>query len=353
MHRSDSEEEDAGLQPALRSVDAAIAMSRRVIKESLDLNNRPGSTVTEPSDRIRSEAILKRYYEQEAAQLRIKASSSAALSQQVVDLQNQLHTARSTIKSLEQERRVSAQQAAAKDKTLTGKLLELEDVIQALNTELTRKNAELKRVGSLLVTSENREAALRKELQSTVKRLEDVQNTCESLLTDKSDSHKSLQNELEKTRKINKDALSDKEKYRLELETALIRLQTAENTVKDLTSQLEEITNSHIETTSKLRLQAAEEENSKLKTLHQLQDLTENHQKIITENMKIPKLEERIGELEVEEGRWRQENERLKEEMGRMKWEMEELRRGQSSEIAQKLDKLEREVRTHMGRRKY
>lgn len=357
MQRSDSEdEEDSGLRPALRSVDAAIALSRRVIKESLDLNSRPGSSTSEPNDRHRSDAIMKRYYEQEAAQLRVKAHSSESLAQEVVALRAQLASAQSNIKALEQERRIQNQQIATNERAVTGKLLELEEVIRALNTELSRKNTELRRVSGLLNGTEEREETLRKELQNALRRLEEIQTASETLLIGKNDTQKSLKEELERARKQAKEAADERAKTLTDLATSQTRAQAADEAAKRLTIQIDEITAAHIEAIANVRVQLAEEENAKVKALRQLQELVETHNRTLEDLTHMDKLRERVRELEATEMQQAGANMRLQEELRRAQTEVEALQRSkmyEGSQMAQKLAALEREFHAHLRRRKY
>ena len=311
--------------PELLSIDAALALSRKAIKQSLDLNlPRSHSSCRDSKD-----------------------SGGEALRRELV-------AAREELLSM----KLRCQELSTVAEGRARGVEELEDVTKTLRKELRRKNEEMSRMTALLEKAEYRE----KELSSALAKL--AQNNSSVLARTIAeckvleDSNSQLQAAVPRLERQVSDLSSRLDQANTQLSTLTAKLQTSETTNSRLNAEVT-YSNTAFETV-KLKLQSAEETQMSLQ--RQLKEITETRSRVTVDSSQIPRLDAQIRYMEANHSQQVTYNLQLQEEVRKLQRENEALKRSkaedlrsakeevshQAAKFAAQIDALEAQLQRHI-----
>lgn len=282
--------------PELLSIDAALALSRKAIKQSLDLNLPRSHSSCRDSKDLGGEAVRR-----------------------------ELMAAREELLAT----KLRCQELGSVAEGRARGVEELEDVAKTLRKELRRKNEEMSRMTALLEKAEYKE----KELSSALAKLTQNHNSAiartETECKDLEDFNSQLKSTVCKLERQVSDLSSRLEQANIQLSTLTAKLQTLESTNSRLNA---EITQSNSAFAGiKLKLQSAEE--AQISLQRQLKEITEAHSRVLVDSSQIPRLEAKIRGMEASHTQQVTYSLQLQEEVRRLQRENDALKRSKAEDL--------------------
>lgn len=308
--------------PELLSIDAALALSRKAIKQSLDLNLPRSHSTCRDSKDIGGEELRR----------------------ELVAAREELMATKLRCQELTEGRARG--------------LEELEDVAKTLRRELRRKNEEVNHMVALLEKAEYKEKQLTNALSKLTQDHNSLLVRTASERKTQEDSNFDLKSAVSRLERQVGDLSSRLEQACTQQSTLASKLQTSETTNSRLNAELTQV-NSALAST-KLKLHSAEDAQASLQ--RQIKEITEAHARVLVDSSQLPRLDAQIRGMEATQTQQVAFNLQLQEDVRRLQRENEALKRAkaedlkaakdqvshQAAKFAAQIDSLEAQLQRHL-----
>ena len=281
--------------PDILSIDATLALSRKVIKQSLDLNL-PRSRSICTKDSKESE-----------------------------DVRRELEATREELISV----KMKCQQAETVAENRARKLGEIDELAKYLRLQLKKKNEEVSQLAGLLEQKELKE----KEHSRSVFALNQERNAAymKSAVENKAleETNAGLKATVSRLERQVSDQTARLEQTLSQVSALSAKLQVSEATVSRLTAEINQVNTSLA--VAKQQLQSAEDAKSKLH--QQLQDVSTAQSRVLVESTQLPRLDAQLRGMEATHLQQVTLNLRLQEDVRRLERENEDLKRSRIEDL--------------------